>query len=187
MARTNDEADAFEIEVLEGEADHHRRVGHAADDEIRVAGAQQREKVVVGAGDDSRMNTGIVGSEDADRFGQDARGYRRQSADPHGRRFVHAGCGIYPLAQRGDAGGSVAVEHFAEGGERQPAAAAVEQFRAQELLELLDGLGRRGLADMQHLGGIHHALEAHDFEEAGDVPELDARIDGMPRQRVLRL
>jgi hypothetical protein len=133
------------------------------------------------------MDAGVVASEQAHGLGQHARRDSWKSPDLDGDRVVSAAGRIDALAQRRDACPGITQEHLTERGEEELPAATVEQGPPEDILELLDRLGCRRLADVERLGGVDDALAGGDFKEAGDVPELDAGIDDTVRQRDLRL
>src|SRR5690606_35033348 len=117
------------------------------------------------------------------RAGQDTRRDRGQGTDPDRAGLGRAARHIESLPQGGEAGCRIAVEDLAEGGEKEIAPAAVEQAAAQEVFEFLNGLGDGGLADMQGGGGMAHVAQAGHLEKAGQVPQLDARIDALGQSR----
>ena len=77
---------------------------------------------------------------------------------------------------RGEAGAGVLQEHFAEVGDADAAAVALDQRGADRRLELAQRLGDRRLADMQHLGGAADALLAGDLDKRAQMAEFDRNV-----------
>lgn len=188
MSRTHDEHDLLGVEVLEREARHGVRIGHAPDDEIDVPHPQQRQQVGIGPGDDARPRGQVL-------FGEKLHGgreypcrNRRQRPDLDGFHGLRTAQAVDTLPERGEARAGIALEQFARGREEQVAAAAVEQRHAHDFLQLLDGLGGCRLAHVERVRRLDHALEPRDFQKARDVAQLYPWIDrSLGQGKVLRL
>ncbi len=118
MAGANRQHHALGIEVLEGEPHHGLRFSHAADDEIHISRAQERQQVAIGPGDDARGGAVRLLVEGPDRLRQHPCRHGRQRTDTNHGGFANALGGVNSLAQRRDAGGGILQEHIAERGQR---------------------------------------------------------------------
>jgi hypothetical protein len=71
----------------------------------------------------------------------------------------------------------MAHEDLARAGDADAAAVALEYRDAQGLFQFANGLGHRGLADVEQAGGLDHALLARNLEEGLQMTEADTVVD----------
>ena len=178
MVRAHHQGDFLLIQMLEGEAAHHLRLGHAADHEIHLPQPQLGEQIAIRPGDDARLQAQILRREIRRRAGEDSRRDGGQRADGKGRRLVllHLRHGAHALLQRREAGPGIAVKQLAEAGELQCAARTVEQFDPENLLQLRDGFGQSGLGEAQAFRCVDNTGKAHNLQKNAKVAELDAGV-----------
>ncbi|MDU3668762.1 MAG: hypothetical protein E7G00_24155, partial [Escherichia coli] len=82
-----------------------------------------------------------------------------------------------PVAQGLHAGAGIAQEGHARLGQLGAGLAPFEQARAEDFLQFLEGLGDRRLRHRHGIRRLGEAALAGDFEEAGEVAELDAVVE----------
>ncbi|MNE41340.1 hypothetical protein D3C80_1354040 [compost metagenome] len=178
MAGAHHQGHGFAVQVLEDQALDLRAVGHPPDHQVQLADLELGQQLGAGAAGDLDHQRTVTGVQAGDGFGQQPAFHRRQRPDAHLTALQFAAAHhAHAVAQGLHAGAGVAQEGLAGGSEHHPALAALEQRVAEDLLELLEGLGDGRLAHRQAVGSPGEAALAGDFEKAGEMAELDAVVD----------
>lgn len=178
MAGTHHQHHRLAVQVLEGQALDVRAIGHPPDHQVQLADLQLRQQVGAGSGGDADHQRTVAPVQAPDHLGHHQALHRRQHADPHrlDLRLV-AAQGVHPVAQGLHAGAGIAQEGHARLGQLGAGLAPFEQARAEDFLQFLEGLGDRRLRHRHGIRRLGEAALAGDFEEAGEVAELDAVVE----------